>query len=140
MVHDIPRNVTPLSFSHHIGVANQFFFFVAFLQFSANELQTFLSEDSLNVNSEVQAFKALQKWINHNEVERLQNIKALISQIRLPLLPKQYLKENVMKQEILKTGGENLANKIFSVYKCLFMPYFSKNMFFRLHTTFQRCM
>ena len=105
-------------------------FFVAFLQFSANELQTFLGEDSLNVNSEVQAFKALQKWINHNEIERLQNIKALISQIRLPLLPKQYLKENVMKQEILKTGGKNLGNKIFSVYKCLFMPYFSKNMFF----------
>ena len=90
--------------------------FVAFLQFSASELQMFLSDDSLNVNSETQAFEALQKWITHNRIERLQNIKSLISQIRLPLLPKQYLTENVMTQEILKSGGKNLGNKIMQRY------------------------
>ena len=103
------------------GVAYQSIVFVAFLQFSASELQMFLSDDNLNVNSESQAFEALQKWTTHNRTEGLQNIKSLISQIRLPLLPKQYLTENVMTQEILKSGGKNLGNKMMQRYQCSFI-------------------
>ncbi|CAB4025307.1 kelch 18 [Paramuricea clavata] len=74
----------------------------AFLQFNASELKAFLADDNLNVNSETQAFEALLKWIRCNKMERLQNVKSLISQIRLPLLPKHYLTENVMNEAVLK--------------------------------------
>ena len=94
------------------GVAYQSIVFVAFL---------LCSDNSLNVNSESQAFEALQKWTTHNRIERLQNIKSLISQIRLPLLPKQYLTEKVMTQEILKSGGENLGNKMMQRCPCFYL-------------------
>ncbi len=93
------------SFTCENNNANQLIIFVAFLQFNASELEIFLGNDNLNVNSETQAFEALLKWICYDKTDRLQNVKSLIAQIRLPLLPKQYLTENVMKQEILRPEG-----------------------------------
>ena len=88
--------------------------FAAFLQFSADELEAFLGDDNLNVSSETQVFEAFQKWICHDKIERLQNAKSLITQVRLPLLPKHYLTENVMKQEILRPEG-NVIKRTFYV-------------------------
>ena len=91
-------------FSVCIGLM-KFYYFLAFLQFTAIDLEAFLANDNLHINSETQAFEAIQKWVNHNTTERLQHVKSLLCQIRLPLLPKQYLTETVMKHELLKFEG-----------------------------------
>lgn len=76
-------------------------------------MEEFLAEDNLNVNSERKVYEALLKWVCFNEMERLPAVKSLISQIRLPLLPKNYLTDKVMKRDIQKFEG-TIFNSLFA--------------------------
>lgn len=73
----------------------------AYLKLDVSELELFFDHENLNVQSETQAFDALLKWVNHDKVRRSEHMKVLLSKINLPLLPKHYLMEHVMKQELL---------------------------------------
>ena len=82
------------------------FSITGFLKFEVGELEAFLGDTNLNIQSEVQAFNALITWINYSKDERAKHVKVLMSNIKLPLLPKCYLMEHVMKQELLQQDGE----------------------------------
>lgn len=61
--------------------------------------------DDLCVSSEAQVFEAVMKWINHDKALRSYHMKSLISKVRLALLTKSYLKENVIKKDIFTSEG-----------------------------------
>ena len=66
-----------------------------FLLLTAKQLSDFIGSDVLNVPSEEFVFRVLMKWIEYEPENRRQHFTDLLAQIRLPLLPPNFLDEKV---------------------------------------------
>ena len=77
-----------------------------FLFMCHKHLETMLASPDLNVNSEIEAYEATMKWINHSREKRQHHIPRLMAHIRLPLLPPTYLMDTVAKEELLRKNFE----------------------------------
>ena len=63
-----------------------------------------ISKDDLNVRSEEQVFEAVLRWIKEDEQNRKEHLPALLEQVRLCLLPPQYLSDRVLGEEIVHSN------------------------------------
>ena len=77
-----------------------------FLLLPAHELVKLLSSDDLNVASEELVFQSLISWINFDLQNRKTSCAKLLACVRLPLLPPQYIADNIENQPVLKDDPE----------------------------------
>ena len=63
-----------------------------------------ISKDDLNVHSEEQVFEAVLRWIKQDEQNRKEHLHTLLEQVRLCLLPPQYLSDRVLGEEIVHSN------------------------------------
>ena len=68
-----------------------------FLKLSLDEIQSFLSNDQLNVKSEFEVYEAAMEWLLHGE-NRVQHMYEILNFVRLPLLS---------ATELLRSVGQN---------------------------------
>lgn len=61
-----------------------------------------ISNSQLNISSEERVFSAVLNWIKHDLAERKKNIAELISNVRLPLLNREFLMENVETEPLVR--------------------------------------
>lgn len=66
-----------------------------FLKLSTKHLLEIISGNDLNIKHEEQVFEAVMSWVTFKPDERIDVLPDLLEQIRLPLLPTNYLLHNV---------------------------------------------
>ncbi|KAM6919420.1 kelch-like protein 10 [Lycodopsis pacificus] len=79
-----------------------------FPQLSVQQLADILGRDDLNVSEESAAFEAILRWIAHEPEERKADIALLLSKVRLVLMSMDYVRFNVMSNELVKNNAECL--------------------------------
>lgn len=65
-------------------------------------MQDLISNTQLNISSEEKVFTAVLNWVKHDLVERKKHIAELISNVRLPLLNREFLMENVETEPLVR--------------------------------------
>ncbi|XP_031731975.1 kelch-like protein 10 [Anarrhichthys ocellatus] len=75
-----------------------------FLQLSVQQLTDILGRNDLNVRKESIAFEAVLRWIAHVPEERKAHIAVLLSKVRLALMSMDYMRINVMSNELVKNN------------------------------------
>lgn len=69
--------------------------------FFAFQVQDLISNTQLNISSEEKVFTAVLNWIKH-ESDRKKHIAELISNVRLPLLNREFLMEHVETEPLVR--------------------------------------
>ncbi|KAL5012057.1 hypothetical protein ScPMuIL_010608 [Solemya velum] len=69
-------------------------------------LEKLLSSADLNVQSEIQVYEAVMKWVQEDVETRKGHLPALMAKVKLPLLSPTYLMENVERNELMKKNLE----------------------------------
>ncbi|XP_035996207.1 kelch-like protein 8 [Fundulus heteroclitus] len=69
---------------------------------SPQHLRTLLSSCDLNIHSETQVYNAAVKWLKANPRHHDAWLDQIMSQVRLPLLPVEFLTGTVAKEEMIK--------------------------------------
>ncbi|XP_059206228.1 kelch-like protein 10 [Centropristis striata] len=72
-----------------------------FLQLSVQELNEIIKRDDLNVRKESAVYEAVLRWIAHKLEDRKGHIAALLSKVRLVLTGMDYIRINVMSNELV---------------------------------------
>ncbi len=75
-----------------------------FFQLSLEGILDLISKDDLNVHSEEQVFEAVLRWVKQSVEERKGHLPTLLEQVRLSLLPPQYLSDRVLAEEIVHSN------------------------------------
>uniref|UniRef100_A0A3Q1IH28 BTB domain-containing protein n=1 Tax=Anabas testudineus TaxID=64144 RepID=A0A3Q1IH28_ANATE len=79
-----------------------------FLRLSAQELTDIIEGDDLNVRKESTVYESILHWIAHIPEERETHIAVLLSKVRLALTNEEYIKDDVMSNELVKYNNECL--------------------------------
>lgn len=77
-----------------------------FLKLNVEELADILDRDDLNVQEEDTVYETVIKWIAHAPAEREQHIPTLLSKVRLGLMTEEYLRQNVLSNELVGSNPE----------------------------------
>ena len=77
-----------------------------FVTMSVKHIDALVASDDLNVDSELQVYEAVMRWVKSDLNNRKKYLANLISKVKLPLLPTQYLMEKVETEELLKKDLE----------------------------------
>ena len=80
-----------------------------FLQLEVNLIEEIISRSSLLVTTEIEVYKAVDKWINFNFKERVKFAKRLLHKIRLPLLAERTLKTTLTEKNCFRENKDSLA-------------------------------
>ena len=75
-----------------------------FFQLSCEGILDLISKDDLNVHSEEQVFESVLRWVKQDVEKRKNHLPLLLEQVRLPLLPPQYLSDRVLSEEIVHSN------------------------------------
>uniref|UniRef100_A0A3Q2X2Z9 Kelch like family member 10 n=1 Tax=Haplochromis burtoni TaxID=8153 RepID=A0A3Q2X2Z9_HAPBU len=75
-----------------------------FLQLSVQQLSDLIEKDELNVKQESTVFEAILRWINYSPVERGCDMPALLKQVRLLLMPTEYLVDTVSRNDLVSSS------------------------------------
>uniref|UniRef100_A0A8C5GSZ2 Kelch like family member 10 n=1 Tax=Gouania willdenowi TaxID=441366 RepID=A0A8C5GSZ2_GOUWI len=78
-----------------------------FLQLAEQELADILGQDDLTVTQESTVYQSVLRWINHMPEERQGAISTLLPKVRLGLMDKSYITDNVLNNEVVKTNPES---------------------------------
>ncbi|KAM7373285.1 hypothetical protein PAMP_008150 [Pampus punctatissimus] len=73
-----------------------------FLQLTVQELADIIEKDDLNVKNETTVYEAVLYWIAHAPKDRGGHIVVLLSKVRLALTDIEYIRMNVMSNELVK--------------------------------------
>lgn len=79
-----------------------------FLELAPHELFAVIGADALNVEKEEVVFESLLKWIKKDKEKRTKFLEEAFEYIRFRLLPENYFKEKVEKDELIKANPELL--------------------------------
>ena len=79
--------------------------FVFFFRLSAEQLSDLVASDNLSVTSEEEVFEAVVTWVNHDRAQREASVSVVMSNVRFPLLARDYLIERVEQEHLMKTEG-----------------------------------
>ncbi|XP_028278028.1 kelch-like protein 10 [Parambassis ranga] len=77
-----------------------------FLQLSAQDVIDIISSDDLNVRQEAAVFEAIIRWITHEPQEREGYAAFLLSEVRLSMMPTEYIQSHVLSNKLVT---DNLA-------------------------------
>uniref|UniRef100_A0A8C5G0C2 BACK domain-containing protein n=1 Tax=Gouania willdenowi TaxID=441366 RepID=A0A8C5G0C2_GOUWI len=75
-----------------------------FLQLEVQELADILGQDDLTVTQESKVYQSVLRWINHMPEERQGAISTLLPKVRLGLMDKSYITDNVLNNDVVKTN------------------------------------
>uniref|UniRef100_A0A8C5GRC0 BACK domain-containing protein n=1 Tax=Gouania willdenowi TaxID=441366 RepID=A0A8C5GRC0_GOUWI len=78
-----------------------------FLQLAEQELADILGQDDLTVTQESTVYQSVLRWINHKPEERQGAISTLLPKVRLGLMDKSYITDNVLNDDVVKTNPES---------------------------------
>uniref|UniRef100_A0A8C5DPN3 BACK domain-containing protein n=1 Tax=Gouania willdenowi TaxID=441366 RepID=A0A8C5DPN3_GOUWI len=78
-----------------------------FLQLAEQELADILGQDDLTVTQESTVYQSVLRWINHMPEERQGAISTLLPKVRLGLMDKSYITDNLLNNEVVKTNPES---------------------------------
>uniref|UniRef100_A0A8C5EKW3 BACK domain-containing protein n=1 Tax=Gouania willdenowi TaxID=441366 RepID=A0A8C5EKW3_GOUWI len=78
-----------------------------FLQLEVQELAEILVQDDLTVTQESTVYQSVLRWINHMPEERQGAISTLLPKVRLGLMDKSYITDNVLNNDVVKTSPES---------------------------------
>uniref|UniRef100_A0A8C5GRP0 BACK domain-containing protein n=1 Tax=Gouania willdenowi TaxID=441366 RepID=A0A8C5GRP0_GOUWI len=78
-----------------------------FLQLAEQELADVLGQDDLTVTQESTVYQSVLRWINHMPEERQGAISTLLPKVRLGLMDKSYITDNVLNNDVVKTNPES---------------------------------
>uniref|UniRef100_A0A8C5ETV8 BACK domain-containing protein n=1 Tax=Gouania willdenowi TaxID=441366 RepID=A0A8C5ETV8_GOUWI len=78
-----------------------------FLQLAEQELADILDQDGLTVTQEITVYQSVLRWINHMPEERQGAISTLLPKVRLGLMDKSYITDNVLNNDVVKTNPES---------------------------------
>lgn len=81
----------------------------SFLEAPFEQLIVYLGEDRLTVHCEDEVFKALIKWMTHDEDQRSTLLPLLLDKVRLPLLSDKIIQDNLQENGIIKTSEVSSA-------------------------------
>lgn len=79
-----------------------------FLELAPHELFAIIGADALNVEKEETVFETLLMWVRKDETNRSKSLNEALECIRFRLLPENYFKEKVEKDQLFKTDPEIL--------------------------------
>lgn len=77
-----------------------------FLQLAPSELGIIITSDALNVEREELVFEAVMDWVRHDEKDRVKDLPDLLHCIRFRLMPLDYLKEKVERNQYIRLNQE----------------------------------
>ncbi|XP_028453629.1 kelch-like protein 10 isoform X1 [Perca flavescens] len=77
-----------------------------FLQLSVQELTDILDRDDLNVRKESAVYESILRWITHVPEKRKGHITVLLSKVRLALTGMDYMRINVMSNQLVNSNTE----------------------------------
>ncbi len=83
-----------------------------FLELQSNTVMDILSNDGLQLSSEVNAYDAAMSWLKYDQESRVGELDTLLESIRFQYLPVKYLVEVVGKEDMIE--GNNSAMKKFT--------------------------
>uniref|UniRef100_A0A8C5ETC5 BACK domain-containing protein n=1 Tax=Gouania willdenowi TaxID=441366 RepID=A0A8C5ETC5_GOUWI len=83
-----------------------------FLQLAEQELADILDQDGLTVTQEITVYQSVLRWINHMPEERQGAISTLLPKVRLGLMDKSYITDNVLNNDVVKTNPEIYSKTI----------------------------
>ncbi|XP_077984948.1 kelch-like protein 8 [Glandiceps talaboti] len=95
---DLVHAADRFTYDHFIEVIDS----EEFLQISARHFGLILTSSDLNVSKEEEVYEAAMKWVKCEIRSRSQHLPDLMSKIRLPMLPADYLMNVVEKEELVK--------------------------------------
>ncbi|XP_028283314.1 kelch-like protein 10 [Parambassis ranga] len=88
-----------------------------FLQLSAQDVIDIISSDNLNVRQEAAVFEAIIRWITHEPQEREGYTDLLLSEVRLSMMPTEYIQSHVLSNKLL-TDNLQCQAMVSEVIKC----------------------
>lgn len=83
---------------HFIEVVNS----EEFVTFPLPVLKLILADQGLKVDNEEQVYNAVMKWVQHDTGERGPKLNLLLTQVKLPLLSKPFIMNEVDKEPLVK--------------------------------------
>nr|XP_022903653.1 kelch-like protein 17 isoform X1 [Onthophagus taurus] len=86
-----------------------------FMELEIEELIELLSKDSLSIEAESQVFECAISWIKHDQERRKVYIADIIGCIRMSLIPRTYLNNCLIQNELIKNNHE-LIYKVYSQF------------------------
>ena len=88
---ELMPNIKEFIRSNLIEVANE----EHFLNLPCHEVERLISSDDIHVSAEDDVFKIILKWINHDKNERKKHFQELFQHVRLPLLSRHCLENEI---------------------------------------------
>ncbi|XP_038651709.1 kelch-like protein 3 isoform X2 [Scyliorhinus canicula] len=76
-----------------------------FLSLNLDQVCSLISSDKLTVASEEKVFEAVISWIKYDKEARLDHMANLMENVRLPLLPRDYLVQTVEEEALIKNNN-----------------------------------
>ncbi|VEL27441.1 unnamed protein product [Protopolystoma xenopodis] len=92
-----------------------------FLLLPKNHFIDIISSDELNVRSEEQVYSAVMRWVNHNLIDRRNDLGQLLSAVRLPLVSPKFLVATV-GNDILIRADEKCRDLVDEAKNYLLLP------------------
>jgi len=75
-----------------------------FLLLPYDEIENLVSSEKLNIISEESVYYAVMRWIKHNLKEREKYLGSLLQHVRLPLLPREFLINQVSEDLLIQSN------------------------------------
>ncbi|XP_077993139.1 kelch-like protein 24 [Glandiceps talaboti] len=73
-----------------------------FLELSAERLISYVSDDSLNVNTEEMVYVAVMAWVRHDVESRWSELPAVLQNVRLPLISPGFLLNHIESDPLIE--------------------------------------
>ena len=77
-----------------------------FLGLDENQVMHWVSSDDVIVEAEEDIFEGIIQWVLHNRGEREENFPKLLRQVRVPSISHEYLVNQLLNEELIKTNPE----------------------------------
>ncbi|XP_028276131.1 kelch-like protein 10 [Parambassis ranga] len=88
-----------------------------FLQLSARDVSDIIRRDNLTVRKEAAVFEAIVRWITHEPQEREGYTDLLLSEVRLSMMPTEYIQSHVLSNKLV-TDNLRCQAMVSEVIKC----------------------
>ncbi|XP_071951306.1 kelch-like protein 8 isoform X1 [Antedon mediterranea] len=77
-----------------------------FLNISFDHFLAVIDSSDLNIENEMQVYKAVMKWVKHDLPGRERCLPELMSKVRLPMMSPEFLMEEVENEELFRRNHE----------------------------------
>ena len=90
-----------------------------FLSLDENQVLNWVSSDDVIVEAEQDIFEGILRWVLHNRSEREENFPKLLQQVRLSSVSHEYLFNELLNEELIKTNLD-CVNFVMECVKLIF--------------------